>query len=103
MQIAWMKAAVTFIALGFTAYKFYIGRVENGDHPIMKYANGRHIGMFLILLGFVGLLQASILHVKNQARIKKYYPGKSYSVSLIQSCFIMVLGLLLVLILIFKA
>jgi uncharacterized membrane protein YidH (DUF202 family) len=103
LQIAWMKAAITFIALGFTAYKFYIGRVEHGDHPIMKYANGRHMGMFLIFVGLIGLIQATIPHIKNQARIKKYYPGKPYSVALVQSYFIMLLSLVLLLVLIFRA
>jgi len=103
LQIAWMKAAVTFIALGFTAYKFYVGKVEQQGHPIMKYANGRWIGMFMMLVGFLGLLQATIIHIKNYSRIKKHYPELSYSVSLIQTYFILVLNLFLILMLIFKA
>ena len=103
LQLAWLRAAITFIALGFTAYKFYIGRVESGAHTLLKYANGRWIGMFLIGVGFLGLLQATFQHVRNQARLKKHYPGKSYSVSLFISYFILLLSLLLFLVLIFRA
>ena len=66
LQIAWMRAAVTFIALGFSAYNFYLGRVEHGGHPVLKYANGRYIGIFLILVGFLGLLQATVPHIKTR-------------------------------------
>jgi len=102
LQLAWIRAAITFIALGFAAYKFYIGRVESGGHPLMKYANGRGIGMFLIGVGFLGLLLATFQHIRNQARLKKHYPEKSYSVALLSSYFILLLSLLLFLVLIFR-
>lgn len=90
LQLGWMRTAITFVALGFTSFKFYYGRVEEGKHPLTQYVNGRTIGIFLILVGLVGLLQATLQHRKNLTRLKLYYPEMYYSVSLIQSYSILI-------------
>ena len=102
LQLAWLRTAITFIALGFSSFKFYYGRIEEGQHPLTEYVNGRTIGIFLILVGLVGLLQATLQHRKNQARLKIYYPQIYYSVSLIQSYAVLVLAAVLLWLAVFE-
>jgi len=102
LQLAWLRTAITFIALGFTSYKFYNERIEEGQEPILPYFNGRGIGIFLILVGFLGLVQGTLQHRKNTAKLKALYPAMPYSVSLVQSYFILVFTFLLFLFVIVK-
>jgi uncharacterized membrane protein YidH (DUF202 family) len=95
LQLAWLRTAVTFIALGFTSFKFYYGRIEEGKHALTSYVNGRTIGFFLIVIGFVGLLQATLQHRKNTTKLKGYYPQANYSISLIQSYAVLFLAVIL--------
>ena len=34
LRLAWVKANITFIGLGFAVYKFYQSRLDHGKHPI---------------------------------------------------------------------
>jgi uncharacterized membrane protein YidH (DUF202 family) len=102
LQLAWLRTAITFIALGFTSFKFYLARIAEGQHPATEYINGRTIGIFLILVGFIGLSQATLQHRRNHARLKIYYPQVYYSVSLVQSYAVMGLALVLLFLVIFK-
>jgi uncharacterized membrane protein YidH (DUF202 family) len=90
LQLGWMRTSITFVALGFTSFKFYYARIEEGKHPLVQYVNGKTIGIFLILVGLVGLLQATLQHRKNLVRLKTIYPGMYYSVSLVQSYAILI-------------
>jgi len=102
LQLAWLRTAITFIALGFSSFKFYYGRIEEGQHPVTEYINGRTIGIFLILVGLVGLLQATLQHIKNHERLKEFYPKIYYSVSLVQSYAVMALAAVLLWLAIFE-
>jgi uncharacterized membrane protein YidH (DUF202 family) len=102
LQLAWLRTAITFIALGFTSFKFYYGRIEEGKHALVEYVNGRTIGIFLIAVGLVGLIQATLQHRKSQAKLKVYYPEMYYSVSLIQSYAVIVFALVLLWMVVFE-
>jgi uncharacterized membrane protein YidH (DUF202 family) len=101
LQLAWLRTALTFVALGFTAYKFYHERVEGGE-VTLPYFNGRNIGLFLILLAFLGLAQSIFQHRKSYSRLRHFYPELPYSVSVIQSYFILALSLVLFLVVLFR-
>jgi uncharacterized membrane protein YidH (DUF202 family) len=101
LQLAWLRTALTFVALGFTAYKFYHERVEVGESTL-TYLNGRNIGLFLILLAFLGLGQSIFQHRRSYARLRNFYPELPYSVSLIQSYFILALSFILFLVVLFR-
>ena len=89
LQLAWLRTAITFIALGFTAFRYYLSRVEDGKEQVLSYLNGNGIGKFLIFVGLLGLLQATLQHRKNYAKLRIYYPIMPYSVSLVQSYFVL--------------
>jgi len=102
LQLAWLRTAITFIALGFTSYRFYLSRTEEGKTHLMDHISGREIGIFLVAVGFMGLLQATIQHRKNYARQKALNPNMFYSVSLVQSYFILVFTFFMLLAMFFK-
>lgn len=89
LQLAWLRTAITFVALGFTSYRYYLSRVEDGLEPIGGLYNGRSIGLFLMLMAFVGLFQATLQHRKSYDKLKHFYPALPYSVALMQSYFVL--------------
>lgn len=95
LQLAWIRSSMTMIALGFTAYRFFYSRLEEGKAPLLKFVNGRHIGLFLLFMGFIGLLQATFQHIKTYDKLRSYYPELRYSVALIQSYLVLALGIIL--------
>ncbi len=102
LQLAWLRTAITFVALGFTAYRYYLSRVEDGKEQLLSYLNGSGIGKFLIFVGLLGLLQATLQHRKNCAKLKIHYPTMPYSISLVQSYFVLAFTLGLFLSVIFE-
>ena len=98
--------SITFVALGFTAYKAFYTRIEEGKEPLNQYynsiVNGRSIAIFLILVAFIGLFQATLQHRKNWEKLKIYYPSMSYSIALTQSYLILGFTLLLLLVVLFN-
>ncbi len=102
LQLAWLRTAITFIALGFTSYRFYLQRTEEGKTHLMDYISGREIGIFLVAVGFLGLLQATIQHSINQKRQKSINPKMFYSVSLIQSYFVLAFTFFILMAMFFK-
>ena len=82
LQINWIKWNVTCIALGFAAYKFYYSRVSEGKSPLNYNVTGRDIGIFLMTLGTLALLFATIQHKKNVEKLKMQYEKMPYSLSL---------------------
>lgn len=102
LQLAWLRFSMTMIALGFSSYRFFYSRIEEGKTPLLKYFSGREVGMFLLLVGFAGLLQATFQHIRTYKKLKDYNPSVLYSVSLIQSYLVLALALSLLLFVIFE-
>ena len=102
LQLNWIKWNITCLGLGFTAYKFYYARLENHQSPIGHYITGQEIGMFLIALGFVTLIFATIQHRKKVEQLKLLLPTIQYSLSLRLSYVILVFSVLVFLIVILR-
>lgn len=101
LQLSWMKKTLTLSALGFTSYRFFYSRMEAGKAPLFELFDGRSLGIFLVSLGIIGLLQATIQHVRNYAALKTQDEKLGYSVALIQSVILLLL-FLVVLVVIFQ-
>jgi len=102
LQLNWIKWNITCIALGFTAYKFYQSRVEAGANMKQYYITGRELGIFLIVLGFITLLYATLQHKKNIAYLKSRYPNMHNSLALRLSYVIMAFSVIIFLMVIFR-
>ena len=102
LQLNWIKWNITCLGLGLAAYKFYYTRLENHQSPIKHYITGQEIGMFLIALGFVTLIFATIQHKKKVEQLKLLLPTIQYSLSLRLSYVILVFSVLVFLIVILR-
>jgi len=102
LQLNWIKWNITCLGLGLAAYKFYYTRLENHQSPIKHYITGQEIGMFLIALGFVTLIFATIQHKKKVEQLKLQLPTIQYSLSLRLSYIILVFSVLVFLIVILR-
>ena len=103
LQLAWIKANLTFTALGFTAYKFYYSRVQEGKTHIGHYITGRELGMFLVALAFVVLVASTLQHKQKFTNLKARYPEVSYSITLRLSYCILTFSFIVLLLIIFRA
>jgi len=82
LQLNWIKWNITCMALGFTVYKFYYARVQEDRKPLGYVITGRDIGIFLISLGIMSLLLATLQHKKNVTKLRLQYETMFYSLSL---------------------
>ena len=85
LKLAWIKANITLIALGFAVYKFYQSRLDHGQNPIGHYVTGRHVGLFLTLVGVAALSVATWQHFHKVDQLKLKFTKKYHSVSLVLS------------------
>ena len=95
LQLARIRTTLTLVALGFTAYKVFFTRAEAGLQPLLDFPNGRHMGIFLIALGFLSLLLATPQHLKSISKIKAMMEDMPYSLSSVLTYFILLLSLVL--------
>lgn len=102
LQLAWMKITLAFSALGFTSYRFFHSRMEAGKEALFEPFNGRSLGIFLVSLGILGLLQATIQHVRNYNALRIQNGKLRYSVALIQSVILLLLFTVVLVIIILK-
>jgi uncharacterized membrane protein YidH (DUF202 family) len=102
LQLSWLKWNITCIALGFTVYKIYEARVHEGLNLKRYYVTGREMGIFLISLGFISLLSATLQHRKNIAYLKSRYENMHYSLALRVSYVVMVFSIIVFQLVIFR-
>lgn len=102
LQLAWMKITLALSALGFTSYRFFHERVEAGKSLLFEPFNGRSLGIVLVSLGILGLLQATLQHVRNYKALKIQDKRLGYSVALVQSVILLLLFLAVLVIIILK-
>ncbi len=103
LQLAWIKANLTFTALGFTAYKFYYSRVQEGKTHLGHYITGRELGIFLNALAFVILVASTLQHREKYTKLKSRYPEVSYSITLRLSYCILAFSFIVLQLIIFRA
>jgi putative membrane protein len=101
--MAWTRTALSLISFGFTIYKFlHYMQEEAGNTLVIRNPNGpRNFGLTLIAIGVISLFVACIQHWHLS---KKLNPEKKwhFSLSLAVAGFIVLLGLLALVNIIFK-
>lgn len=103
LQLSWMKKTLTLSALGFASYRFFYSRIESGKSPLIESFNGRNLGILLVSLGLLGLLQATIQHMRKYAKLRIQHEHVGYSVALVQSFLLLMLFGFLLLAILLKA
>ena len=100
-MLAWVRTATSLITFGFSVYKFFqIVRAEGerSDHII----GARQFGILLVSIGLASLALATIEYRQNIRRLGAQYEGRPRSLAVIVAALISALGLLAMILIIFR-
>jgi putative membrane protein len=101
--MAWIRTATSLITFGFTIYKFFQYMIETGQAPARERLIGpRGFGIFMIGIGLLALLLATIGHRRNMQALRRSYGHVDYSLAAVLAAVISVLGLLALIAAIFR-
>ncbi|MCX2929606.1 DUF202 domain-containing protein [Mycobacterium sp. CVI_P3] len=91
--MAWIRTSTSLIAFGFTIFKFfqYLAEQENRRSPIVS---PWVVGLLLILLGLIALTLAWIQHHQEMKVLRSQLGPMPYSISGVMAGLIAVLGLI---------
>ena len=102
-QMAWVRTATSLITFGFTIYKFFQFEVGESVRPRTHQIIGpREYAMFMIAIGLVALLIATIQNHQYRQNLRKQHFKIPISLSSVVGGLITILGLLSMLATIFR-
>lgn len=102
LQLNWIQLNITCMTFGFAIYKFYRSRIVGGEAPLGDNINGWHVGIFLISLGLVSLVLATLQHYANVTRLKLQFKTMQYSLSLRVAYVMIFFSAIILVVVIFK-
>jgi len=92
-MMAWIRTSTSFIAFGFSVYKFF--QIELQTAPTVPMVIGpRAFGMMLICIGLLTLVFGSVEHGRDMRALRKHYIDMPPSLSSVSSIVLGTLGLL---------
>ncbi|MCB1265673.1 MAG: DUF202 domain-containing protein [Mycobacterium sp.] len=99
--MAWIRTATSLIAFGFTIFKFfqYLAEADDVRRPVLS---PWIIGMTLIVLGLVALTLAWFQHRAEMAALKPELGTMPFSISGLMAGLILVLGLIALVVVIWR-
>ena len=101
--MAWIRTAASLITFGFTIYKFFQLEIGASVRPRTHQVIGpREYAMFMIAIGLVALLIATIQNWQYRQNLRKQHFKIPISLSSVVGALITILGLLSMLAAIFR-
>lgn len=100
-SMAWIRTSILLISLGFTLYKFF-QEVYDGLEGHKGVLAARWAAMILIAFGLFALFLAQIQFHKATSKIKQVFPDVQESFSWLISVLVLVVGLIMFLLVLFK-
>lgn len=95
LQLAWVRTALTIMAIGVGIYEFFYNRLESGKKPLFESFTGKELALILQLIAFTVLILSLVQHRKSMARLKESFPESRYSVAALLSIILLVLAVFL--------
>lgn len=98
MQLSWIARSITISALGFTVYRLLEDEEAKGMSNSILSISPSEVGLIMLLIGFIGLVWATIQHTKTIEKVRRQYTVYQelpISISLIASYAIIIVTLLL--------
>lgn len=95
LQLAWVRTALTIMAIGVGIYEFFYNRLESGKKPLFESFTGKELALILQLIAFTVLVLSLVQHRKSMARLKESFPESRYSVAALLSIILLVLAVFL--------
>ncbi|WP_052200465.1 YidH family protein [Terriglobus sp. TAA 43] len=86
--MAWIRTATSMISFGFTIYKFFEERPPN-PHALLS---SRDFAILMISFGLIALTLATIQHVREITSLKGQESRTHFSIALVLSILIALLG-----------
>ena len=91
--MAWVRTSASLISFGFTIYKFFQYMRENGQPVEDRTFGPRQFALFLITIGLIALLLATIQHRHDLRVMRKHYADVPYSLATIVGGLVAILGI----------
>ena len=100
-MMAWVRTATSMITFGFTIYKFF--QIEEGEGvESARLIGSREFALLLVGIGLVSLLVATLEHRQSLRALRAQYPEMPRSLSLRVAALISILGILALILMIFR-
>jgi len=102
-MMAWVRTATSLISFGFTIYKFFQLELHNPDGTPEHVIGARGFAMFMIGIGLVALVLASVDHRRSLKKMRQTFgvDGGRSTAGLVGGL-VSVLGLIAILAVIFR-
>lgn len=103
LQLAWVRTCLTIIAIGIGVNEFFFQRVESGKLPLFEKFTGRELALILYSIASLMMILSLIQHTKSMSQLKKNYLGSRISIATLLSLLLLMLGVFLVGVILWKA
>ncbi|HSF53665.1 MAG TPA: DUF202 domain-containing protein [Algoriphagus sp.] len=103
LQLAWVRTALTILAIGVGVYEFFFNRLESGKKPLFEAFTGRELALVLYCIAFTILTLSLLQHRESMAMLKESYPESRYSVATLLSVALLILAFFLTSLLLWRA
>jgi putative membrane protein len=101
--MAWVRTATSLISFGFTIYKFFQYLLESQRVTISGGRLGpRGFALAMIGIGLAALLVATVEHHKSMQALRHEYGPLPYSLAVVTAGFIALLGVMGLLVVLFR-
>ena len=100
-MMAWIRTATSLITFGFTIYKFF--QIEAPPPGRQNRLIGpRGFAFILVSIGLFSLILATLEHRQNIRTLGAQYAGKRRSLAVLVAALISILGILALVVIIFR-
>lgn len=100
--MAWIRTATSLITFGFTIYKFFQIELARGGSRSGQLIGPTQFALFMIVIGLVSLLLATLEHRRDTNALNAEYPGGRRSLARVLAALISILGLLALCMVLFR-
>jgi putative membrane protein len=100
--MAWVRTATSLISFGFTIYKFFQYLREGRSGAVDGAFGPRAFALMMIAIGLVALLLATADHRRHMTQLRAEYGQVPYSLAAVVALLIAVLGLLGLIVVLFR-
>ena len=91
-MMAWVRTSASLISFGFTIYKFFQYMRDKGQLIEDRVFGPPQFAMFLIAIGLVALLLATIQHRRDMITMRVHYAHVPYSMATVVAGLVAILG-----------
>ena len=100
-MMSWIRTATSLITFGFSIYKFFQIERLNGA-PQGRLIGPRGFAFTLVCIGLISLLLATIEHRQNIRALGAQYAGNQRSLAVLLAALISILGIVALIVMIFR-